>query len=261
MILVIHLYEFRRIKVVVISRLVYRKGMDLLVGIIPRICLELPKVDFIIGGDGSKRLALQEMVERERLQDRVEFLGSVPHTQVRDVLVRGHVFLNCSLTESFCIAILEAACCGLLVVSTNVGGVPEVLPPDMVTLSSPDVPSMVRCLKQAISQQESDQAADPWELHRRVERMYSWSRVAEQTTKVYRRVLQNERLTFCQRLSCYNSLGGLTGVVACLLVVTVQFWLIFVEWCWPREGINVVSDIEFRPFEEHESDQFLESGS
>ncbi|KAK8545482.1 hypothetical protein V6N12_026316 [Hibiscus sabdariffa] len=31
----------------------------------------------------------------------------------------------CSLTEAFCIAILEAASCGLLTVSTRVGGVPE----------------------------------------------------------------------------------------------------------------------------------------
>jgi glycosyltransferase involved in cell wall biosynthesis len=37
--------------------------------------------------------------------------------QVRNVLVRGRIFLNCSLTEAFCIAILEAASCGLLVVS------------------------------------------------------------------------------------------------------------------------------------------------
>lgn len=39
---------------------------------------------------------------------------------------RGHVFLNASLTEAFCIAVVEAAACGLLVVSTRVGGVPEV---------------------------------------------------------------------------------------------------------------------------------------
>ena len=45
-----------------------------------------------------------------------------------EVLVRGHIFLNTSLTEAFCIAIVEAAACGLMVVSTNVGGVPEVLP-------------------------------------------------------------------------------------------------------------------------------------
>ena len=42
-----------RIQVVVISRLVYRKGVDLLVGIIPIICQDMPEVDFIIGGDGN----------------------------------------------------------------------------------------------------------------------------------------------------------------------------------------------------------------
>jgi glycosyltransferase involved in cell wall biosynthesis len=46
--------------------------------------------------------------------------------QVRNVLCRGHVFLNCSLTDSFCMAVLEAAACGLHVVSTRVGGIPEV---------------------------------------------------------------------------------------------------------------------------------------
>ena len=54
----------------------YRKGVDLLVGIIPLICKQFENVDFIIGGDGNKKLSLEEMVERERLQQRVEFLGS-----------------------------------------------------------------------------------------------------------------------------------------------------------------------------------------
>eukprot|EP01082_Thalassiosira_pseudonana_P001795 g832.t1 g832 contig10:813539-814845(+) len=144
--------DSKRTTVVVVSRLVYRKGVDLLVGIIPPICKAFPQVDFLIGGDGNKKLSLEEMVERERLQDRVDFLGFVPHESVRDVLVRGNVFLNCSLTESFCIAILEAASSGLFVVSTNVGGVPEVLPPDMIHLADPDVDSLVEGLSRAISE-------------------------------------------------------------------------------------------------------------
>lgn len=83
------------------------------------------KVRFIVGGDGPKRVRLEEMRERHSLQDRVEMLGSVPHAHVRSVLISGHIFLNSSLTEAFCIAILEAASCGLLTVSTRVGGVPE----------------------------------------------------------------------------------------------------------------------------------------
>jgi len=42
--------------------------------------------------------------------------------------VQGDVFINASLTEAFCCAIVEAASAGLLVVSTAVGGVPEVRP-------------------------------------------------------------------------------------------------------------------------------------
>lgn len=53
-------------------------------------------------------------------------------------MVQGHIFLNTSLTESFCITIVEAASCGLRVVTTNVGGIPEVLPRDMVKLANPD---------------------------------------------------------------------------------------------------------------------------
>lgn len=52
--------------------------------------------------------------------------------------MRGSIFLNTSLTESFGIAILEAACAGLYVVSTRVGGVPEILPHDMISFAKPE---------------------------------------------------------------------------------------------------------------------------
>jgi phosphatidylinositol glycan class A protein len=79
------------------------------------------------------------MREQHVLQDRVTLLGPVPHSQIRDVLVQGHLFLNTSLTEAFCIAIVEAASTGLLVVSTEVGGVPEVLPPHLIMFAKPHV--------------------------------------------------------------------------------------------------------------------------
>ena len=42
------------------------------------------------------------------------------------------------MTEAFCIAIVEAASCGLCVVSTNVGGISEVLPKNMVLYANPE---------------------------------------------------------------------------------------------------------------------------
>jgi glycosyltransferase involved in cell wall biosynthesis len=46
--------------------------------------------------------------------------------------------MNTSLTEAFGIAILEAACAGLYVVSTRVGGIPEILPEDMISFAEPE---------------------------------------------------------------------------------------------------------------------------
>lgn len=49
------------------------------------------------------------------LISRVRLLGALEHQDVRNVLVQGHIFLNTSLTEAFCMAIVEAASCGLQV--------------------------------------------------------------------------------------------------------------------------------------------------
>jgi phosphatidylinositol glycan class A protein len=96
-----------RFVIVVITRLVYRKGADLLADIIPEICARHPEVDFVIGGDGPKKRIIESKIKQHSLEGRVRLLGQVPHDRVREVLIQGHLFLNCSLTESFCIAIVE----------------------------------------------------------------------------------------------------------------------------------------------------------
>lgn len=100
------------VTIVVVSRLVYRKGVDLLAQIIPKICSRHQDVQFLIGGDGPKRWLIEEIRERNLLQHRVTLLGSLEHSQVRHVLNKGHIFLNTSLTEAYCMAIVEAASCG-----------------------------------------------------------------------------------------------------------------------------------------------------
>ncbi|KAF4358461.1 hypothetical protein G4B88_020139 [Cannabis sativa] len=227
------------IVIVVISRLVYRKGADLLVEVIPEVCRLYPFVRFIVGGDGPKRVRLEEMREKHSLQDRVEMLGAVPHAQVRSVLVSGHIFLNSSLTEAFCIAILEAASCGLLTVSTRVGGVPEVLPDDMIVLAEPDPGDMVHAIKKAISILPM---IDPQVMHNRMKGLYDWHDVAKRTEIVYDRALKCTNQSLLERLSRYLSCGSWAGKLFCLvMIIDFLLWRLLQLW-QPAERIEEVPD-------------------
>ncbi|CAL1137393.1 unnamed protein product, partial [Cladocopium goreaui] len=229
------------ITVVVVSRLTYRKGVDLLVGAVPVICRRHPHVRWLIGGSGPKQLLLDEMIERENLHDRVELLGAVPHEDVRKVLVRGHIFLNTSLTEAFCIAIVEAAACGLMVVSTNVGGVPEVLPPHMTRLAAPRVDAVVEALEDALLCLPPAEAAE--RFHAEVKEMYSWQDVAHRTEAVYREeVLRQPRLSLRQRLLGFLHVGPVSGKLFMLLVAldTLLYWLL--EWLQPASEVQMAWD-------------------
>lgn len=226
--------------IVIISRLVYRKGADLLVELIPEVCHKFPNVRFIVGGDGPKRVRLEEMREKHSLQDRVEMLGAVPHAHVRSVLISGHIFLNSSLTEAFCIAILEAASCGLLTVSTRVGGVPEVLPDDIVVLSEPNPINMVCAIEKAIAMLPN---IDPHAMHLRMKNMYSWHDVARRTEIVYDRALRCSNENLSERLTRYLSCGAWAGKLFCLVMIVDFLIWCFLEVFQPSEKIDEVPDI------------------
>ncbi|KAJ2658954.1 Phosphatidylinositol N-acetylglucosaminyltransferase GPI3 subunit [Coemansia sp. RSA 1200] len=229
------------ITVVVLSRLVYRKGIDLLVAAVPHICELCPRVRFIIGGDGPMRINIEQMRERHMLQDRVELLGSVQAADVRSVLVRGDIFLNTSLTEAFCIAIVEAASCGLLVVSTRVGGIPEVLPRYMITFAVPEEDHVVEALLEAVGRvddRSSHPELAPSHFHSQVKKMYSWQNVAERTEQVYSKIAHLEEPPLIERFRRYYGCGLVAGKLFCL-VAAVDFLIgVALAWLWPKERIE-----------------------
>ena len=78
-------------------------------------------------GDGPVRPEIEEQVTAHRLQDHVVFVGE-EHDPVRWLSV-ADLFLLPSSQESFGLAALEAMACEVPVVSSNVGGLPEIVRP------------------------------------------------------------------------------------------------------------------------------------
>jgi phosphatidylinositol glycan class A protein len=248
------------ITIVVISRLFYNKGTDLLTAAIPRILENHPNTRFIIAGSGPKAIDLEQMIEQNVLQDRVEMLGPVRHEDVRDVMVRGHIYLHPSLTEAFGTVIVEAASCGLYVVCTQVGGIPEVLPSHMTTFAKPEEDDLVLATCKAITAVRAGKVRTE-KFHEQVKKMYSWSNVAMRTERVYDGITGTiseeefygfdtggyngsrvRNFTLIDRLKRYYGCGIWAGKLFCLCVVIDYLFFLFLEWWFPRESIDVCPD-------------------
>ena len=253
------------ITIVVISRLFYNKGTDLLIAAIPRILADYPHVRFIIAGSGPKAIDLEQMLERRVLQDKVELLGPVRHEEVRDVMVRGHIYLHPSLTEAFGTVIVEAASCGLYVVCTRVGGIPEVLPPHMTEFAKPEEDDLVAATGRAIGALRANKIRTEG-FHDQVKKMYSWTNVAERTERVYDGITGTineeefygdvsgggwsatrgragvQSYALIDRLKRYYGCGVWAGKLFCLCVIIDYLIFQLLELFFPRKNIDICRD-------------------
>lgn len=79
----------------------------------------------LLVGDGPERARIETECRRLGICDAITFIGNLP--LVEEVLVGADLFLLPSETESFGLAALEALSCGVPVIATRVGGLPEVV--------------------------------------------------------------------------------------------------------------------------------------
>jgi glycosyltransferase involved in cell wall biosynthesis len=85
----------------------------------------IPDFRLRIVGDGAERPALERLRDELHLQDNVEFLGEC--SNVPELLARAGFYVASSRTEGVSLTLLEAMSVGLPVVTTSVGGNPEIV--------------------------------------------------------------------------------------------------------------------------------------
>lgn len=74
-------------------------------------------------GDGSYQACI-DLAKEKGISQKIHFTGPVDKQTVPSWLIKGDIFLNTTRYESFGVSVLEAAACGLPIVTTNVGELP-----------------------------------------------------------------------------------------------------------------------------------------
>jgi glycosyltransferase involved in cell wall biosynthesis len=80
----------------------------------------------IVAGDGRERAALEELARELKLRN-IRFTGSVAPERMPELCDEADIYLNASNVDNMPLSILEAFASGLIVVTTNAGGIPYVV--------------------------------------------------------------------------------------------------------------------------------------
>jgi glycosyltransferase involved in cell wall biosynthesis len=141
-----------------------------------------------IVGDGPLRQAVERKIEHYGLQDRVTMHGAVSNQKALEVLASSQIYVSTSVEEGFPTSLVEAMALGKAVVTTNVGGVPEIVMDGINGLLTP--PKSPEKMAQSIELLLNDPvlAEKLGKAAAESVRDFSWNNIAQMYLRVYREV-------------------------------------------------------------------------
>ncbi len=108
-----------------IGNLTANKSVDTIIRAISEI--KNPCVKLRIIGNGSELNHLKNLTDQYGLNDRVEFIGQIPHTQIPSYLKNSDILVLASYSEGMPNVVLEAMAAGVPVVASRIDGVKELI--------------------------------------------------------------------------------------------------------------------------------------
>lgn len=176
-------------KILFVGRFHPVKGVQYLIMAMKKVYEEIPDARLLLIGDGEERNKLERLADNLGIRESIDFIGELPHKKIAGFMNHADVFVLPSISESFGMVNLEAMACGLPIVATRVGGIPNVIKNGvngyLVEAKKPDeIAEKILLLLQnpqlrmEISQRNKEDV-----------KAYTWENITNSLEKVYLKIL------------------------------------------------------------------------
>lgn len=164
------------------------KGLGELVAALARLAPQSPRLQLVLIGEGEMQKQLEEQARVAGVGQRLLFAGRRNSAEIARWMAAANLFCLPSWAEGCPNVVVEALACGRAVVSTDVGGIPELVntPEKGILVPVKDVEALTAALARAL-EHRWDEAAIAAASNR------DWSDCARETEAVCREVVESYR--------------------------------------------------------------------
>ena len=172
-------------RILFVGNLAESKGVEYLIKAMPIILQKMKGYRLTIIGDGPQRSELEHLAQLLGLQDSIDFLGSLPQPVVAEWMRKSKLFVLPSIYEGFGIVLLEALASGLPVVGTEVGGIRDIISPEVGALVPPASPESLANAILDILTNEARYSELQAHTVSYVRNKYTWEAKAQEILEIY----------------------------------------------------------------------------
>lgn len=168
-------------RLLAVGNLVPIKAQDRII----RALKYLPNAQLSIAGQGDREAMLRQLVKELHLEDRVRFLGAIPHGMLAQRYSAADLLVHASRNEGWPNVLLESIACGTPVVATDVGGTAEIVTSESAGLLVPGTATPEQLAESIVRALQSRGSRQAVRAHAAA---FGWQEVAKAQFDLYRSV-------------------------------------------------------------------------
>ncbi|RJR30233.1 glycosyltransferase family 1 protein [Candidatus Microgenomates bacterium] len=181
--------KFKKTTLLYVGRLEEQKRVDLLLKALPYVRFEIPDVQLICIGNGSKLPYLRRLAKKLNVADKVQFLGTLPNSKLADFYQKSHLLVLPSQAEGFPLVLLEAWSFACPVLTAKVGEVRHLIKHEHNGFLT-DLRQADYLARQIVKALRHPRLINIGKQGKRTSEMYTWESAAEKHWRFYQHTIR-----------------------------------------------------------------------